>query len=512
MAKQNVTMVRKVAGPIETATTKSGKAKTTTNADGFAAFKRTPKSDLFLLALGRFFGESSYYEKDATQRFVELVHKVTKSDPEWVAAFLRYLRHDANIRTSAIVGAVEYVRAGGPNGRTVVRSVISRGDEPAEMLAYFINNYGKRIPQPIKRGIADSASRLYTERNYARWDSASSAVRFADVVELTHPRPETNWQSDLFRYAIESRHGRGSFEGKVLPSLLARSQCKTRADWLDQLEAGNPTVSWENVSSAGGGSMTAAEWLACFEHMGYMAKLRNLRNLDNAGVSVKDKRRIGEALADPEAVAKSRQLPMRFLSAYKAVKNDVWASYLAEALDNSLVNVPKVKGKWLVLVDASGSMNARLSDKSELSYYEAATVFAAAFAKANNATIRTYSGSLSPVYGLDKAKSTLQIVNDLAQRKFWFGGGTSTAPCLAKAFKEGDFDHVLLLTDEQYNWGGSPSASVPKSVPLYTFNLAGYRASQSEMDLNRVTIGGLNDSAFTMIATIEDLKNKWPWE
>lgn len=510
--KQNVTTVRKVAGPIEGATKKSGKAKTTTNADGFAAFKRTPKSDLFLLALGRFFGESSYYEKDATKRFVDLVHKVTKSDPEWVQNFLRYLRHDANIRTSAIVGAVEYVRAGGPNGRTVVRSVISRGDEPAEMLAYFINNYGKRIPQPIKRGIADSAERLYNERNFARWDSSSAAVRMADVIELTHPRPETDWQSDLFRYAIEDRHGRATFDGKNLPSLFARSQCRTREDWLGELTTGNPTISWENVSSAGGGKMTADEWLSCYEHMGYMAKLRNLRNLDMAGVSVKDKRAIGEALANPEAVAKSRQLPMRFLSAYKAVQNDVWASYLSEALDHSLANVPTVKGKWLVLVDASGSMASPMSDKSGLSYYDAAIVFAAAFAKVNNAVIHTYSNMLSIPYVPSKAKSTLQVVNDLNKRNFWMGGGTSTAPCLRQAYNDGDFDHVLLLTDEQYNWGGSPSASVPKSVPLYTFNLAGYRASQSEIDLNRVTVGGLNDSAFTMIATIEDMKQKWPWE
>jgi hypothetical protein len=334
----------------------------------------------------------------------------------------------------------------------------------------------------------------------------------ADVIELTHPRPETDWQSDLFRFAIEDRHGRATFEGKNLPSLQARSACKTRADWLSELVAGNPTVSWENVSSAGGGKMTAEEWLACFDHMGYMAKLRNLRNLDMAGVSVADKRKIGESLANPEAVAKSRQLPMRFLSAYKAVQNDVWASYLSEALDNSLANVPTVKGKWLVLVDASGSMSSAMSDKSGMNYYEAATVFAAAFAKANNAVIRTYSGGLSKTYVPSKAKSTLQVVNDLGKREFWFGGGTATARSLAQAYAEGDFDHVLLLTDEQYNWGGSPSASVPKSVPLYTFNLAGYKASQNEMDLNRVTIGGLSDAAFTMIATIEGLKQKWPWE
>jgi TROVE domain len=510
--KQNTIKAPAKTGVVTAKTNKSGVTKTVKGSDGIERASRTDKSDLFLLGVGRFFGEGSYYEKDATSRFVKLVHKVTKSDPEWVALFLKWLRTEGNIRTSAIVGAAEYVKAGGPNGRAVVNSVIVRGDEPAEMLAYWINTYGKRIPQPIKRGVRDAATRLYNQRNFAKFDSASAGVRMADVVELTHPSPVDNTQSDLFKYMIEQRHGRGTFEGKRLPALQARSECKNRDDYLYELKCSNPTITWENVSSAGTGKMSATEWLICFDHMGYMAKLRNLRNLDDAGAPLRDKRRIGEELASPEAVAKSRQLPMRFLSAYKAVKNDVWGSYLAEALDHSVANVPTVKGKWLVLVDASGSMGTPYSKDSSMTYYEAATVFAAAFAKANDADVYTYSDKLSPQYKIDKAKSTLQMVKDLGASKYWIGWGTSTAECLAKAFNS-KYDGVLLLTDEQYNgyWGSDPSKSIPADVPLYTFNIAGYRGGH-EVKANRITVGGLNDGAFAMIAAIENSKAKWPWE
>lgn len=488
------------------------KAKTVVGTDGIERDARTNKSDLFLLGAGRFFAESAYYEtgNDSAQRYIKLIHKVTKSDPAWVAAFLKWLRTEGNVRTAAIVGAAEYVKAGGPNGRAVVNSVIVRGDEPAEMLAYWINTHGKRIPQPIKRGVRDAATRLYNERNFAKFDSSSSAVRMADVVELTHPAPTGAWQSGLFKYMIEQRHGRATFEGKSLTYLEGRSKCSTRNDYLRELKLGNPTITWENVSSAGKGKMTAEEWLACYDHMGYMAKLRNLRNLEDAGVSIKDMRAVGESLANPEAVAKSRQLPMRFLSAYKAVKNNVWAGYLEEALDASLANVPKVKGNWLVLIDASGSMDWGYSQTGELSYYDSASVFGVAFAKANKATVRTYSDRLSPALDT-KGKNVLQLVKSLRDRSYWHQGGTSTARCLKQAFGEGKFDGVLLLTDEQYNVGTGPDVALPANVPLYTFNLAGYKGGH-KIEPNRVTVGGLSDAAFGMIATIENAKAAWPWE
>ncbi len=58
------------------------------------------------------------------------------------------------------------------------------------------------------------------------------------------------------------------------------------------------------------------------------------------------------------------------------------------------------------------------------------------------------------------------------------------------------------------------SASVPARIPVYGFNLAGYRHSAMAAGLgNRHELGGLTDATFTLIPNIEaGLAARWPWE
>src|SRR5829696_2115151 len=110
------------------------------------------------------------------------------------------------MRSAPVVMAAEYVAAGGTGGRSVVARALQRADEPAELLGYWLSTHGRRIPMPIKRGIADGARRLYTERTALRYDGLSRQVRMADVIELTHPRPRNDRQSALFRWLLDRRH------------------------------------------------------------------------------------------------------------------------------------------------------------------------------------------------------------------------------------------------------------------------------------------------------------------
>jgi hypothetical protein len=156
-----------------------------------AGYRRDPKSDLFLLAVTNFVGEDTFYEKasDRDARFRDLVATVTREDPEWLARFVPWLRRTALMRSASIVAAVEYVRAGGPYGRRVIAAACQRADEPAEVLAYWTLRYGRAVPQPVKRGVADAATRLYTEKAALKYDGGSRGWRMADVLELAHVRP-----------------------------------------------------------------------------------------------------------------------------------------------------------------------------------------------------------------------------------------------------------------------------------------------------------------------------------
>jgi hypothetical protein len=138
-------------------------------------------------------GDSTFYEsgKDRDSRFATLVHAVAADDPAWMAGFIPWLREEANMRSAAVIAAAEAARsllkAGRPGGRPLVALALQRADEPGEMLAYRQSCYGRAIPKPVKRGIADAALRLYREYPLLKNDTATHGIRFADVLALTHP-------------------------------------------------------------------------------------------------------------------------------------------------------------------------------------------------------------------------------------------------------------------------------------------------------------------------------------
>src|SRR6266702_2504511 len=78
--------------------------------EGGVGFERDPKSELFLLAVTNMVREQTFYEsgKDRDERFVQLIHTVTKSDPAWITAFVPFLRDKLNMRSASLVMAVEY--------------------------------------------------------------------------------------------------------------------------------------------------------------------------------------------------------------------------------------------------------------------------------------------------------------------------------------------------------------------------------------------------------------------
>ncbi len=81
-------------------------------------------------------------------------------------------------------------------------------------------------------------------------------------------------------------------------------------------------ITWERQSSSA--KMDAPAWERQIPTMGYMALLRNLRNFDEAGISGEAVQAVVDKLMDPAEVAGSRQFPMRFLSAAKAVQSVRW--------------------------------------------------------------------------------------------------------------------------------------------------------------------------------------------
>lgn len=521
--------------------------------NGAPAWERKPKGELFLLAVSNMVGEKSFYEAagDRDERFRELVRKVSAKDPAWMARFIPWLRNEAYMRTASIVAAVEFaqVHKSKPHdeltARTVVASALQRADEPGETVAY-VRARGYALSKPLKRGIADAVTRLYTERNVLKYDGESHDWRFGDVLEVTHASPRAEWQGDLFQYVISRRHKRPDL---TIPESLQMLRTRSTLDAyplgarravLDSPEIlASAGVTWESLSGWLQGPMDAAAWEAIIPSMGYMALLRNLRNFDQAKVSDAVARTIADKLSDPAEVARSRQFPFRFLAAYRAAGNSLrWSWALEQALNASLANVPSLGGHTLVLVDRSPSMwQQTMSKHSDMTWADGAAVFGAALAlRASSADLVEFGAGSRPV-AFNKTDSVLKLVD-----RFGRDSGTDI-PAAIKLHLRPEHTRVVVVTDEQTSPGVLPSNVggytfaqlgwtpnypresylcmrstsvndlVPANVPFYVWNWGGYRAGATPSgEANRHTMGGLTDSAFKVIPLLEAGRDGgWPF-
>lgn len=531
MAKFSHRSIKTALGLAPTATTKGRRLSTF---EGDVGHALDPKSELFTLALTNLVGERTFYEgapsRDA--RFAALVHQVTLDDPRWVAGLVPFLRDTAQLRSVSIVVAAEHAVAGGPSARQVVAAALQRADEPAEMLAYWLAHHGRALPMAVKRGIADGARRLYTERAALKWDGGSRGIRMADVIELTHPKPVGAWQSALFRHLLDKRHGHGALSDERLAELGALLPVVASAHRLDALPGAarrellrtDPEVlreagyTWERLSgwlpaNADGVVLDAEAWASIMPSMGYMALLRNLRNFEQADVDSTTLGRVAAKLADPAEVAASRQFPYRFWSAYKHSGSVLFGPELERALQLSLANVPALPGRSLVLVDTSGSMQTPISGHTGVQAFEIGAVFATALAHA----ARRGGGDADLVlYATGSARqevhtSVLRTVHDIAGRIGEVGHGTDTW-ANAKRWFDGH-DRVFVFTDMQDHPGNARAGIDRWPCPVYVWDLRGYGKANLDTGRGRYLFAGFTDAAFRLVPLLEAGRDAaWPWE
>lgn len=480
--------------------------------NGGVGFATDDKTALYSLAVTNFVSETTYYEAPGKRddRFVELVHAVAKEDPQWVVELATWLRTTAQMRSAPIVIAAEYARARGANARRLVDAVCQRADEPAELLGYWLSRYGKPLPMALKRGLADAATRLYNEHAVVKWDSPRTSVRMADVIEFVHPKPVDDKQSELFHYILDARRKRDDIHvGHALSDLadvlsFESIERDDRRSWI-AANALPKLVTWERLSGWLPNGMDAEAWENAIDNMGYMALLRNLRNFEKAGVSSAVLDQVARKLADADEVTRSRQLPFRFWSAYKASGSTRFAHPIEEALQTSLANVPTFTGRTLVAVDTSGSMQSPVSGRSKALCLEVAAVFAAAISKTSDVDVMIYADNGRTVKNLPV--SALRTVEKLRSLVGSVGHGTSTWPSVLSQYK--GQDRIIVFTDMQDDPSRQPQLP---NVPVYVWDLRGYGVANIQPGSGRYLLSGFNDASFGVVNLLEQGRSaSWPW-
>lgn len=506
---------------------------TTTTYEGGRAIRRTPKEELFLLC-SSFLNEDSFYEtaSDTRLRLDNLASKVCE-DIDWCQQLIEWLRGDGGLRTVAQLVAVSIVHArisrklnGG--SRQLIRAAIKRPDEGPAVLAAWINTYGRNIPKPVKRGVADSLTEL-TETGWLKWSGKTGRgmVSIPDAIRLTHPIARDPRQNRLFDLIVNEHTDEGHarlLEG--LPIITARErfnrmtvqekiECLTGENADETIKAARLTH--ETIFSQLGQldpKIASTIWMHLIPNMGYQALLMNVRRILTAcGEDSPAAGIVLERVSHPEQ-AGYEPLPISFLSAYLNVPDSVKPG-LEQAAKYSLRHVPELSGRTLIMVDRSGSMCSRLSAHSILSRYGAASMFACALGLKNpNSMIIPFDDDPGQPILLE-GENPLTMID-----RFGIAlGGTRVGTCTYEAYeKHGPFDRVIVITDEQ-TWGDIPDwwgesvqlkDAIPHEIPLYVWNLGGYEGALSLDDRNRMMLGGLSDASFRMFSFNES--HVWPWE
>lgn len=342
-----------------------------TNHEGVRARHTTPYVELRRMTLAALLFEDTFYEGGGVQA-AKVAELVTRCQPEDVAALAIECRDRMYLRHMPLFLIRELARVKG-NGAIVAAAlerVIQRPDELGEYLALYwklptdSKATGAKTPmlpkrQPLsagsKRGLA-RAFKKFNAETLAKYDR-DNAVKLRDVMRLVHARPENFldaadaksfvWKTTPPQTHKVKRHAEG--QGAVWQQLINRT-----------LESPD---TWEVALSAGADKKTTFERLLREQKLGGLAFLRNLRNMVGANVDT--------ALMRARFTGPFKKvLPFRFLAALKHAPS--MATELNDAMLRAAVDLPKLDGTTIVLIDVSPSMHAQVSAKSDITREDAA--------------------------------------------------------------------------------------------------------------------------------------------
>ena len=465
----------------------------TVNKAGGEAFELKTKEKFVTGILTSFVKEEKYYG-DNTPEIVAATREMIKEDPVFVAKAACYARNVFHMRSISHMIAAEVARGAKGNRcvRRMINKVIERPDDMANIIAYHLKTWGKRqknpIPRGLRRGIADVFPK-FDEYSLGKYKGLEDDVKLRDVLLISRPKPENEEQASLWKKVIE-----GTLETP-----------ETRETILS--EQGQSKEVWEKIIDG---------------KTGYMMLIRNLKNMLEQKISDTHLTKVCNILKDPDQVRKSKQLPFRFYSAYRMVKDlgslrsQRVLDALEEALSVSFENLPRLKGTTAIIVDESGSMNSKISEKSVICMRDIGNLLAAASSRYCENSVAIPFGATAKRIALSSRSS----IFDNMEKMEHSGVGHSTN--LHEAFSIIDgldekVDRIIIFSDMQaygdgnVGYGRSDSCQTwtnkyRNQVPhlwIHSIDLAGY--GTTKVCGNRVNlIAGWSEKVLEFISQVEE--------
>lgn len=481
------------------------------NHEGEESFTITPQVELYTTVATSGLSDTFYEKSDA--RLFRIQSLIAKNDPEFVAKLAIYARNEMYLRSIPIVLAVELAKlnAGNTVVSNTVKGVVKRADEIAELLAYYqLSNQRSgtkklnKLSKQVQKGLAISFNN-FDEYQFAKYNR-NTEVTLRDALFLVHPKAKNEDQQLIF-------------------NKLAKGALTTPYTWETELSALGQ-VNFKNDTERKLAIKNTWESLIDSNRLGYMALLRNLRNIIDANVSASHIDHVCAILSDKETVLRAKQLPFRFLSAYRELKemNSIHISLILNALEDAIsASISNLKGfasetRVLVACDVSGSMQNPVSPKSKILMYDIGLVLGMLLHSMCRRVITGMFGDTWKIINVP-TKCVLNNVNEFYKREGEVGYSTNGYKVIDDlVHRKVVMDKIMMFTDCQF-WdsqadGNSLSISWSKyktiapNAKLYLFDLSGYGQMPIDVRKNDVyLIVGWSDKIFDIMHAIDNGKS-----
>lgn len=426
--------------------------------EGAVADRSTPFAKLQRAVASCMLWEDTFYE-DGVSIATRIEQYVKECDSEKVGFLAVQARSEHHLRHVPLLLATALARKGYKGTADVLFHVIQRADELTEFLSVYWKDGKVPLSAQVKKGLARAFVKFdaYQLAKYNR----DTDIKLRDVLFLCHAKPKDEDQAALWKQLVDN----------TLPT----------------------PDTWETNLSAGENKGDTFERLLRENKLGYMALLRNLRNMDEADVPQK--------LVDNALIIgakKGKALPFRFIAAIKYAPKHLTA--LDQAMQASMLEMERLPGRTVICVDVSGSMSGGfISRKSTMCARDAAAGIAI--------LCRGISDSCRIIGFGTKAEEIpaypgLAIADKLSNFGNTVGHGTNIGIAVQKANQIG-YDRLIVITDMQSH------DSVANPLPgtkAYIINCASY---EHGIGYGRFThINGFSESVVKYMREIENISDK----
>lgn len=440
---------------------------------GMLAARQDPEALLRRTVLACLLWEKLAYEdgSDTVRAIRELIPQVA---PEVVAQIALEARQKQKLRHVPLLIAREMARL--PQHKLHVGDLLPQIITRADMLTDFLALYWKDGRQPlskqVKRGLA-AAFVNFDEYQLAKYDRDGVAVKLRDVLFLSHAKPKDDAQRDLW--------------SRLVAGKLATPD------------------TWEVALSRGQDKREAWTRLIETRKLPALAFLRNLRNIEQAGV---DRSMIYQAF---KTLRSDLLLPLNFLAAQRAAPD--FTREIEDMMLDTYARLPRLLGWTVCVLDVSGSMIVGLSDKSNLSRLDAGVaMLVLAAEQAEHSTLYITAGDdrlgvhatrrLIPVRGFALAKQIEILCDNAAVGR----GGIFTRQMLEfiqQDLKGQTPDRIIVFSDSQDCERQTHKIPQPFGLRNYIVDVSAHRRGVNYASAWTAEVSGFSEHFLTFVAGME---------